>query len=140
MDTFLNVRCPDLQPTRKGRVKKNPIRALRAIHGSAADGHIYLYYTMRQIRGGNHEAGRQVQGIANGQRLRLPRSRNSEESKFKDWREKTERKLEDVFGKGSEQPGRLKSLKFFDFTKHGPGVPQENALREDERAQYPKGL
>jgi hypothetical protein len=41
MDTFLNVRCPDLQPTRKGRVKKNPIRALRAIHGSAADGHIY---------------------------------------------------------------------------------------------------
>jgi hypothetical protein len=55
------------------------------------------------------------------------RSRTSEESKFKDWREKTERKLEDVFGRGSEQPGRFKSLKFFDFTKHGPGVPQEAA-------------
>jgi hypothetical protein len=55
------------------------------------------------------------------------KSRNPEESKFKDWREKTKRKLEDVFGKDSEQPGRLKSLKFFDFTKHGPGVPQEAA-------------
>ena len=50
------------------------------------------------------------------------------------------RKLEDVFGKGSEQPGRLKSSRFFDFTKHGPGVPPEAALREDERAQYLKGL
>jgi hypothetical protein len=68
------------------------------------------------------------------------RSRNSEESKFKDWREKTERKFEDVFGKGSEQPGRLKSLKFFDSMKHGPGVPKEAALRENERAQYLKGL
>jgi hypothetical protein len=68
------------------------------------------------------------------------RSRNPEESKFKDWRDKTERKLEDVFGKGSDQAGRFKSLKFFDFAKRGAGVPKEAPLREDERARYLKGL
>jgi hypothetical protein len=67
------------------------------------------------------------------------KSRNPEESKFKDWKDKTEKKLEEVFGKGSEQYGRFRSLKFFDFAKRG-SYPREAPLREEERAQYLKGL
>ncbi|MCX7041027.1 MAG: hypothetical protein NT005_18090 [Spirochaetes bacterium] len=67
------------------------------------------------------------------------KSRAPEESKFKDWKDKTEKKLEEVFGKGSEQDGRFRSLKFFDFAKRG-GYPKEAPLREEERAQYLKGL
>jgi hypothetical protein len=67
------------------------------------------------------------------------RSRNPEESKFKDWKEKTEKKIEEVFGKSSEQYGRFHSLRFFDFSRRG-GVPKESPLREEERAQFLKGL
>jgi hypothetical protein len=67
------------------------------------------------------------------------RSRNPEESKLKDWKEKTERKLEDVFGKGSEQVSRFKALRFFDFSRRPPN--QKNTpLGEDERAQYLRGI
>ena len=45
------------------------------------------------------------------------RSRNPEESKFKDWKEKTEKKIEEVFGKSSEQYGRFHGLRFFDFSR-----------------------
>ena len=68
------------------------------------------------------------------------KSRNPEESKFKEWKEKTEKKLEEVFGKGSEQLGRFKSLRFFDFSRRGGGVPKDAPLREEERAQFLKGL
>ena len=68
------------------------------------------------------------------------KSRNPEESKFKDWKEKTEKKLEEVFGKSSEPLGRFKSLRFFDFSRRGGGVPKEAPLREDERTQFLKGL
>lgn len=67
------------------------------------------------------------------------RSRNPEESKFKDWKEKTEKKLEDLFGKGSDQLSRFKALKFFDFSKRG-GYPKDAPLREEERTQYLRGL
>ncbi len=67
------------------------------------------------------------------------RSRNPEESKFKDWKEKTEKKIEEVFGKSSEQYGRFHGLKFLDFSRRG-GVPKETPLREEERAQFLKGL
>ena len=67
------------------------------------------------------------------------RSRNPEESKFKDWKDKTERKLEDVFGKGSEQLARFKALRFFDFTKR-PQNLKNAPLNEDERAQYLRGI
>jgi hypothetical protein len=67
------------------------------------------------------------------------RSRNPEESKFKDWRDKTEKKIEEIFGKSSEQYGRFRSQKFFDFSRRG-GVPKESPLKEDERAQFLKGL
>jgi hypothetical protein len=67
------------------------------------------------------------------------KSRNPEESKFKDWREKAEKKLEELFGKGSEQTGRFRSLKFFDFGRRG-SYSREAPLREEERAQYLRGL
>jgi hypothetical protein len=67
------------------------------------------------------------------------RSPNPEESKFKDWKDKAERKLEELFGKGSEQSGRFRSLRFFDFAKRG-GYPKDAPLREEERAQYLRGL
>ncbi len=68
------------------------------------------------------------------------KARQPEESKFKDWKEKTEKKLEEVFGKGSEPLGRFKSLRFFDFSRRGGGVPKDAPLKEDERAQFFKGL
>jgi hypothetical protein len=67
------------------------------------------------------------------------RSRNPEESKFKDWKDKTEKKIEEVFGKGSEQYGRFRSLRFFDFSRRA-GAPREAPLREEERAQFLRGL
>jgi len=68
------------------------------------------------------------------------RSRNPEESKFKDWKEKTEKKLEETFGRSSEPVSRFKSLRFFDFSRRGGGVPRDAPLREEERAQFLKGL
>jgi hypothetical protein len=67
------------------------------------------------------------------------RSRSPEESKFKDWKDKAERKLEDLFGKGSEQAGRFHAVKFFDFGRRS-GLPKDAPLREEERAQYLRGL
>ncbi len=67
------------------------------------------------------------------------RSRNPEESKFKDWKEKTERKLEDVFGKGSDQVSRFKALRFFDFSRRQPGM-KSAPLGEHERAEYLRGI
>jgi hypothetical protein len=67
------------------------------------------------------------------------KSRNPEESKFKDWKEKTEKKIEEIFGKSSEQHSRFRSLKFFDFSRR-VGAPKDAPLREDERAQYLRGL
>ncbi len=67
------------------------------------------------------------------------RSRNPEESKFKEWKDKAERNIEEVFGKGSEQTGRFKSLKFFDFSRR-VGVPKDAPLREDERTGFLRGL
>ncbi len=68
------------------------------------------------------------------------RSRNPEESKFKDWKDKAIRNVEEVFGKSSEQVSRFKSLKFFDFSKRGVGLPKDAPLREDERAAFLRGL
>ena len=66
-------------------------------------------------------------------------SRNPEESKFKDWKEKTERKLEDVFGKGADQVSRFKALRFFDFSRR-PQALKAAPLGEDERAHYLRGI
>jgi hypothetical protein len=84
----------------------------------------------------NPEDKSKVQSLSSD--LSSLRSRNPEESKFKDWKEKTEKKLEEVFGKGSEQQGRFRALHFFDFSRRTG--PKDAPLREDERAQFLKGL
>ena len=71
--------------------------------------------------------------------LNALKSRNPEESKFKDWKEKTEKKVEEVFGKSSDQCSRFRALKFFDFSRR-MGLPMDAPLREDERSQYLKAL
>ena len=67
------------------------------------------------------------------------RSRDPQESKFKEWKDKAEKNIEEVFGKGSEQAGRFKSVKFFDFSRR-VGVPRDAPLREEERSAFIKGL
>jgi len=67
------------------------------------------------------------------------RSRNPEESKFKEWKDKAEKNIEEVFGKGSEQIGRFKSVKFFDFARRA-GMPKDAPLREEERSGFIRGL
>ena len=68
------------------------------------------------------------------------RSRDPQESKFKEWKEKAEKNVEEVFGKGSDQIGRFKSVKFFDFSRRGGGVPKDAPLREEERSAFNRGL
>ena len=67
------------------------------------------------------------------------RSRDPQESKFKEWKDKAEKNIEEVFGKGSDQIGRFKSLKFFDFSRRS-GMPKDAPLREEERSAFLKGL
>jgi hypothetical protein len=62
------------------------------------------------------------------------KTRNPEESKFKDWKEKTERKLEDVFGKSSDQLAMFKRVKFFDFARSGKS--KDTPLSESERREF----
>jgi hypothetical protein len=66
------------------------------------------------------------------------KSRQPEESRFKDWREKTEKKLEEACGKGADQLQRFKRVRFFDFRRSGrqPNSP----LSEAERREYLQGL
>ncbi|MGA2976895.1 MAG: hypothetical protein ABSF77_16430 [Spirochaetia bacterium] len=71
--------------------------------------------------------------------LNALKTRNPEESKFKDWKEKTEKKIEEVFGKSSDQYGRFRALRFFDFSRRS-GLPKDAPLREEERTQFLKGL
>jgi hypothetical protein len=62
------------------------------------------------------------------------KSRAPEEKKFKDWKENVEKKLDDVFGKGSAEADGFRRLRFFDFNR--PGRPKEAALSEGERREY----
>ena len=62
------------------------------------------------------------------------KSRNPEEKKFKDWKEKAEKKLEEVFGKSSEPISRLRRIRFVDFNR--PGKPEDSPLSERERREY----
>ena len=61
-----------------------------------------------------------------------------EESKFKDWKEKVEKKLDEVFGKNSDQYGRFQRAKFFKFDRRGK--PKDAPLTEQERREYFQGL
>jgi hypothetical protein len=66
------------------------------------------------------------------------KSRNPEESKFKDCREKIEKKLEEVYGKSADELSRFRRIRFFDFSRSGK--PKDAPLSEDERRQYINGL
>ena len=66
------------------------------------------------------------------------KSRQPEESKFKDWKQKVEKKLEEVFGKGSEPLARFQRTRFFTFNRSGK--PKDAPLSETERREYLQGL
>ncbi len=67
------------------------------------------------------------------------KSRSPEESKFKDWRDKSEKKLEELFGKSSPEAARFHGVRFFDFSKRA-GVPKDAPLGEEERARFLQAL
>lgn len=62
------------------------------------------------------------------------KTRSPEEKKFKDWKTDVEKKLEDAFGKSSEQLARFKRVRFFDFTRGGR--PADRPLTESERREF----
>lgn len=66
------------------------------------------------------------------------KSRQPEESKFKDWKQKVEKKLEEVFGKGSEPLARFQRTRFFNFNRSRK--PNDAPLSESERREYLQGL
>jgi len=66
------------------------------------------------------------------------KSRQPEESRFKDWKEKTEKKLEEACGKGSDQLQRFRRIRFFDF--HRSGRQANTPLSEAERREYLQAL
>ena len=66
------------------------------------------------------------------------KSRQPEESKFKDWKEKVEKKLEEVYGKGAEPLVRFQRTRVFNFSRSGK--PKDVPLSESERREYLQGL
>jgi hypothetical protein len=66
------------------------------------------------------------------------KTRSPEEKKFKDWKSDVEKKLEDAFGKSSEQVARFRRVRFFDFTR--AGRPADRPLAEAERREFYSAL
>ena len=62
------------------------------------------------------------------------KSREPEEKKLKDWKENVEKKLEEVFGKGSGECEGFKRIRFFDFSRAGKS--KDVPLNESERREY----
>jgi len=62
------------------------------------------------------------------------RSREPDEKKFRDWKEKVEKQLEESCGKGSEEYSRFQRLRFFNFA--GGGRAKDAPLNERERREY----
>ncbi len=66
------------------------------------------------------------------------RSREPDEKKFKDWKEKVEKKLEEACGKNSAEYSRFHRIRFFNFSR--PGKTNDAPLSETERREYLAGL
>lgn len=66
------------------------------------------------------------------------KSRTPDEKKFSDWQKDVEKKLEEAFGKGSDEPARFKRIRFFDFTGHGRS--KDAPLTEAECKEYVRAL
>jgi hypothetical protein len=62
------------------------------------------------------------------------KSRTPEEKKLKDWKENVEKKLDEVFGKGSAEAEGFRRIRFFDFSRQGK--PKDVPLTESERREY----
>ena len=73
--------------------------------------------------------------VSDGEGLK---SRQPEESKFKDWKEKVEKKLEEMFGKSSEPLLRFQKTRFFIFGQAGKS--KDAPLSEAQRREYLRGL
>ena len=66
------------------------------------------------------------------------KSRTPDEKKFSDWQKDVEKKLEEAFGKGSDELSRFKRIRFFDFTRGGR--KKEAPLTEAECREYIRAL
>jgi hypothetical protein len=66
------------------------------------------------------------------------KSRDPEEKKFKEWKEKVEKQLEETFGKNSEPVIRFRRIRFFDFARRGRSA--EGPLKDAERREYNQRL
>jgi hypothetical protein len=62
------------------------------------------------------------------------KARQPEESKFKDWKEKVEKQLEESYGKASQPAQRFKRCRFFSFERSGK--PRNAPLSEAERREF----
>ena len=62
------------------------------------------------------------------------KTRNPEETKFADWKKDVRKKLEDIFGKSSEEVSMFDRCRFFDFGR--AGKPKDTPLSEPERREY----
>ena len=66
--------------------------------------------------------------------LEALKARNPEEKKYKDCKEKVEKKLEEVFGKNSDQLSRFQRAFKYNFSR--AGKPADAPFSEDERQEY----
>jgi hypothetical protein len=66
------------------------------------------------------------------------KSRTPEAKKFGDWKKDVEKKLEEAFGKNSDEVARFKRIKFFDFEGHGRA--KDAPLSESECKEYIRAL
>lgn len=66
------------------------------------------------------------------------KTRSPEEKKFKDWKTDVEKKLEDAFGKSSDQLTRFRRVRFFDFSRSRG--PADRPLTESERREFYSAL
>lgn len=66
------------------------------------------------------------------------KSRSPDEKKFGDWKKDVEKKLEDGFGKNSDELSRFKRIRFFDFSGHGRS--KDTPLSEAECREFIRAL
>ena len=66
------------------------------------------------------------------------KSREADEKKLKDWKEKVEKKLDEAFGKGSSESAGFGRIRFFDFNRKGK--TKDDPLTEGERRDFLAGL
>jgi len=66
------------------------------------------------------------------------KSRSPDAKKFSDWKKDVEKKLEEAFGRNSDEIARFKRIRFFDFEGHGRR--KDAPLSETECREYIQAL